>query len=211
MDEKGECTTHMHACIHGKRKRGHMVRRAKSSLLTRIRSACAACQRASATHRNARNALCTQGLGSQHTLRLCSVVCNRCAVCAAQTRVWEPWTLGNRGMRRRRSKKRFVHLLHDAGPCSEDDCARPQGESGTDLLVAVSPSCYQGLVLQIWGRLFSRIRRGEWWWRCGDGSGGGGGGVQQFIRVVFVRRHVTRTVLGNPELFTSRSLLSSLS
>jgi hypothetical protein len=40
-----------------KEKRSHGPSSKKSSLLTRIRSACAACQRASATHRNARSAL----------------------------------------------------------------------------------------------------------------------------------------------------------
>lgn len=92
------------------------------------------------------------------------------------------------------------------------DCARLKGK-GTDLLVwSVSPLCYQGLILQIWGRLFSRIRRGEWWWRCGDGGGGGGGGELQQLTIHPARFRVeacTRTMLGNPEYFSSRSLLSS--
>jgi len=106
----GECTRR-HACIcMAKKQRSHgPSSTSSSSLLTRIRSACVPARIChTLAHRNARNALSTQGLGSQHTLRFCGVqpVC-----CFAPCKpVCENRTLGNRGMRRRRWKKRFVHF-----------------------------------------------------------------------------------------------------
>jgi hypothetical protein len=84
---------------------------------------------------------------------------------------------------------------------------KAQGETGTDLLVG-KPSVLPGADFANLGASVlsdSTWRVGVEMWRWS----GGGGGEQQFIRVVFVRRHLTRTVLGNPELFTSRSLLLS--
>jgi hypothetical protein len=114
-----ECTR-MHALCMA-RKRGHTGRRAHLSShphSIRVRAS------AHLPHHSHRNASSTQDRGSQHTLRP-SVVQPVCCL-RREMRVGEQ-TLGNRGMRRRRSKTLCSRLLHDAGPFR--DYSRGQGLS----------------------------------------------------------------------------------
>lgn len=219
MDEKrGRVNAHAYACTHGKRqRRGHTGPPSKSSLslLTRIRSAYA-CQRASATHRNASHPRPWVAAHPQTQTPWCAT---GVLFAPRKPRVWERWTLGNRGMRRRRAwKKRFVHLLlHDAGPCSKDYLCKAQGETGTDLLAGkpfVSPGAdFANLGASLLSDSTWRVVVEMWRWKWRRR----GGGEQQFIRVVFVRRHVRVPripTLGNPEHslpFPSRSLALSSS
>ena len=124
VDEKGECTR---ICMHAWQK--EEVTRSVEHILSSLFSPAfdpRACQRASATHRKASAPFLPKALGRSTPSQCCGVqpVCclHRANPCVGAR------TLGNRGMRRRRSKKRFVHLLHDAGPCSKWRLCKAQGE-----------------------------------------------------------------------------------
>jgi hypothetical protein len=195
----GECTRR-HACIcMAKKQRSHGPSRAHPHPLFSPAFDPRACQRASATHSHTvtpATPFLPKALGRSTPSG--SVVCNRCAVCTAQTRVREQDAREPGNAEEALEKALCSLLLHDAGPCQDSHQGPGSRRQARQGISAVSPLCYQGLIRESKG-LFSRIRGGEprWRWRrCGDGVGGGGG---QFIRVVFVRRHCTRTMLGNPD------------
>jgi hypothetical protein len=94
--------THMHACMA--EGRGHTVRRAHLTSRSLFSPAFdpRACQRASATHRNAATPFPPTALGRSTPSECMCVWCATGVLFAPHKPVWEREALGNRGMRRRR-------------------------------------------------------------------------------------------------------------